>query len=147
MDIILLFRPKNFQIKEIFKIQGDELVPVETLKPQDMGYIDYYFGGKLYRHIGNWPFRAVPRYIVPIRHAIFTDQNGNETECTDIVKKYQGPSETPFDFHVYVPRPHFNVSFNGGFRITLGLKWVLKERKSGHLIVTNIFGQKNHIVV
>lgn len=150
MDIFLYFRPKNFQVHEMFRVNSHgDLIPVETLQPGETGYVDYFFGGKLYRHIGTWPIRnLIPRFQIPTKFAFFVD---DETEtpvpCTDIVKKYQGPTESQLSFDEYVPRPHFSISFQGGFRISMGIKWVLKKKVSGTVHVLNVLGQKSHIVV
>ena len=147
MDIILNvitgIRPKNFQVHQMFKHQGDELIPVEELGPGEHGHVDYYFGGKLYTHLGTWPIRdAVTRFSVPVHTALFFDNEGSQpVVCTDVVKRHSGPTQSPVSFDVYVPRPHFSILFHGGLRISIGIKWVLKKKVQGKLHVQDVLGR------
>ena len=127
----------------MFKHDGNELIPVEEFKTGEHGHVDYYFGGQLYTHIGHWPIQnIIPRFLVPVHSAIFVDDEDRKpTICTEIVRRHSGPTQTPVSFDVYAPRPYFTVSFSGGLRISMGIKWVLVKKVSGTLRIQNVLGQ------
>jgi len=137
LRIIEQFRPKNFQVKQMFRIDDElSLVPVTSLSPGQIGKIEYYFGGKEYIHIGTWPIQnARPKFIVPIKYACLDDG----TECTEIVRKYYGgPTQSEPDFNMYAPAPH--VQFSIG-RITIGIKWRLVRKQTPKFYGVNLFNQ------
>lgn len=144
LNTITGIRPKNFQVHQMFKHQGNELIPVDELKPGEYGHIDYYFGGKLYTHFGSWPIRnLIPRFSVPVYKALFFDDEGSDpVECTEIVKRHSGPTPSPVSLDVYVPRPHFSISFHRGIHISIGIKWVLKKKVQGTIQVQDVLGNK-----
>jgi hypothetical protein len=144
MDIIEKIRPKNFQIIRMFRHHGNELIPVDSFKPGELGHVDYYFGGQVYTHLGEWPIKnAMPRFSVPVHSAIFiNDEDLKPVVCTEIVRRHSGPTQSPVSFDKYAPRPHLSISFSGGLRISLGIKWVLVKKVSGTVHVQNVLG--NH---
>jgi hypothetical protein len=143
MEVLEIFRPKNFQVKQAYR-GTDELIQVDRLRPGQHGHTEYYFGGRLYKHIGEWPpERSLPKFRVPVSHAEI-----NNHIVTEEVKKFQGPTKSKLSLDVYVPRPHFRFSFTkGGFRISLGIKWVLKKRMNGVLKIIDMFGKESHYMV
>ena len=144
MEVWQFFRPKNFQIKSIYK-GTDELIPVDNLNPGETGQVEYFFGGKVYRHIGEWP----PKKIVPsFKLPILSAKLDNYTFTEQVKKIYLGPTNSKINLDVYVPRPHFKISITkGGIRFSLGIKWILKEKVSGLLKILHLFGQETiHIV-
>ena len=149
LGIIEQFRPKNFQVHQMFKHTDNELIPVDEFKPGEYGHVDYYFGGQLYTHLGYWPIRnVVPRFSIPVHSAIFIDsEEFRPTVCTEIVRRHSGPTESPVSFDVYVPRPHFTVSFTGGLRISMGIKWVRVKKISGVLHIQNVLGQRTKVPI
>lgn len=149
LSIIEHCRPKNFQVQRMFRHVGDELIPVDTFKPGEHGHVDYYFGGQLYTHLGCWPIQnIVPRFLVPVHSAIFIDDKDKKpTICTEIVRRHSGPTQTPVSFDVYAPRPHFTVSFTGGLRISVGIKWILVKKVSGTVHIQNVLGQTTQMNV
>lgn len=144
MWLFTTFRPKNFQIHQMFKHSGDELIPVDEFKSGEHGHVDYYFGGRLYTHIGQWPLQnVVPRFSVPVHSAIFVnDEDHQPTVCTETVRRHSGPTESPVSFDRYAPRPHVTISFSGGFRISMGIKWVLVKKVSGTVHVQDVLGRQ-----
>ena len=149
LNIIEQCRPKNFQVHHMFRHDGNELIPVNKFKPGEQGHVDYYFGGQLYTHIGRWPIEnIVPRFSVPVHSAIFiNDEDRKPTVCSEIVRRHSGPTQSPVSFDVYAPRPHFTVSFSGGLRISLGIKWILVKRVSGTVRIQNVLGQMTRMDV
>jgi hypothetical protein len=139
-------RPKNFQVREMFREENNELIPVDHLKPGETGQIEYYFGGKTYKHVGEWPIvNATPKYIIPLKFAFFFD-NDKCIECTDVVRKYyNGPTQSRPNIDVYAPRPHFRISFHGGFKFSIGIKWVLVKKNTGAIHTLNILNQADLI--
>lgn len=133
----------------MFRHDGTEMIPVEELKPSENGHVDYYFGGQLYTHIGHWPIQnIIPRFSVPVHSAIFVDdEDGKPTVCTEIVRRHSGPTQSLVSFDVYAPRPHFTVSFSGGLRISVGIKWVLIKKASGTVCIQNVLGLVSRIDV
>lgn len=130
-------KPKNFQIKRMFRIDNESsLIPVNRLKPGEVGKIEYFFGGQEYIHVGEWPIQeARPRFVIPIHSARLEDG----TECTEIVRKYcGGPTQSPPDFNTYAPAPHLEFSL---FRVTLGVKWRLVKRNTPKFHIVDIFTQ------
>lgn len=147
--IFSLVRPKNFQVHQMFRHDGHELIPVDSFKPGEHGHVDYYFGGQLYTHLGTWPIKnVVPRFSVPVHSAIFIDsEEFRPTVCTDVVRRHAGPTQSPVSFDVYVPRPHFTVSFTGGLKVSVGIKWILVKRVSGVLHIQNVLGQRTRVSI
>lgn len=150
MDLIVACTPKNFQVHEMFSVDTNgNLIPVDTLEPGQYGYIDYFFGGKLYRHIGTWPIETiVPKFIVPLKCAFFVDTDtGRKHECTEFVRRHQGPTQSQVIFDEYVPRPHVTWTWNERFSLKIRLKWTRKRHVKGMLYTVNVLGQmKTHIV-
>ena len=139
MEVIQFFRPKNFQVKEVFK-GTDELIPVDTLRPGEVGRVDYYFGGKLYRHFGEWPpVRSQSKFRVPVFRAEI-----DEIDVTDEFKKLQGPTNTKILLGLYSPRIHVSFSF---LKISMRVKWILKKKLTGLLKITDIFGSTHSYIV
>ena len=149
LNIIEQCRPKNFQVHQMFRHDGNELVPVDEFKPGEHGHVNYYFGGQMYTHIGNWPIQnIVPRFSVPVHSAIFIDNcDRKPVFCTEIIRRHSGPTQSPVSFDVYSPRPHFTVSFSGGLKISLGIKWVLVKKVSGTVCIQNVLGQVTRVQV
>jgi hypothetical protein len=143
LNIIEQCRPKNFQVHQMFRHDGDELIPVEEFKPGEYGRVDYYFGGQIYTHIGHWPIQnIVPRFSVPVHSAIFiNDEDLKPIVCTEIVRRHAGPTQSPVSFDVYAPRPRVTISFSGGLKISLGIKWILVKKVSGRIQIQNVLGQ------
>jgi hypothetical protein len=133
----------------MFRHDDCELIPVDEFNPGEYGHVDYYFGGQLYTHIGSWPIQnIVPRFSVPVHSAIFVnDEDGKPTICTEIVRRHAGPTQSPLSFDVYAPRPHFTVSFSGGLKISVGIKWFLAKRVSGRVCIQDVLGQMTHVSV
>ena len=133
----------------MFRHDCNELIPVDEFKPGEHGHVNYYFGGQLYTHIGHWPIQnIVPRFSVPVHSAIFiNDEDRKPTVCTEIVRRHSGPTQSPVSFDVYSPRPQFTVSFTGGLKISVGIKWVLLKKVSGTLRIQNVLGQMTQIGV
>lgn len=149
MWLTVFFRPKNFQVEQMLLHKDNELIPVESFEPEESGYIDYYFGGRLYTHIGHWPIDStVARFLIPVHNAVFVDdETSTSTECTEIVRRHSGPTQSPVSFDIYVPRPHFTISFTGGLRISMKIKWVRIKKVSGVLHVKNVLGQTSNVEV
>jgi hypothetical protein len=140
------FLPKNFQIHQVFK-GTDELIPVRKLGPGEIGQVDYYFGGKIYRHIGTWPpVNRTPQFTIPIVKAVFTDDVTHESHvCTELVRKYMsGPTNSPISFDQRVPRPHITVYF---FGMRVEVKWVRVRKVTGKIQMTNVLGQISTYIV
>lgn len=141
LDLFLTFRPKNFQVRRLFKYDHDELIPVESLKPHEQGHVEYYFGGHLYTHIGTWPLKDItPRFTIPVQYAVFVNKDtGHATLCTDRVKQYMfGPTESRVPFNKYIPMPYIRFV---GHNVKIGIKWKLYRKVHGTLYICNILGQ------
>ena len=141
LNLFLTFRPKNFQVRQLFKYDRDDMIPVSTLGPKDKGFVEYYFGGQVYAHIGTWPPQSIkPRFMVPIQHAIFVNQEtGKASLCTERVKQYMsGPTESQISFDKYIPIPYIQLD---NYKIKIRLKWRLYRKVRGTLYVCNILGQ------
>ena len=149
LNIIEQCRPKNFQVHHMFRHDGNELIPVKKFKPGETGHVNYYFGGQLYTHLGRWPIQnIVPRFSVPVHSAIFVnDEDRKPTICTEIVRRHSGPTQSPVSLDVYAPRPHFTVSFSGGLRISVGIKWILVKKVSGTVHIQNVLGQMTQVEI
>lgn len=145
--IIHPIRPVNFHVKRMFKRTGRELIPVKELNHDEQGHVDYYFGGKLYTHLGNWPIQCiVPRFSVPVHSAIFVnDVDKKGVVCTDIVRRHSGPTQSPISFDKYSPRPY--ISFSGRFKISLGIKWVLIKKVTGTVYIQDVLGHLTTYVI
>jgi hypothetical protein len=143
MELLQFFRPKNFQVSLAYK-GTEELIPVYKLQPGEHGQTEYYFGGRLYKHIGEWPpERSLPTFKVPIVQAKLDNH-----DVTEELKKLQGPTKTELSMDVYVPRPHVQFSITRvGIRFSLGIKWVLKKKMTGLLKVIDLFGKESHHMV
>jgi len=142
--IVHYLRPTtNFQVKRMFKRVGNELIPVRELKHDEQGHIDYYFGGKLYTHIGQWPIQhIVPRFSIPIHTALFiSDDDMKPIVCTETVRRHSGPTQSPISFDKYSPRPY--ISFSRGVKISMGIKWVLTRKVTGTIYVQDVLGQRS----
>lgn len=149
LSFIEQLRPKNFQVHQMFRHDGDELIPVDKFRAGEHGHVDYYFGGQLYTHLGRWPIKNIkPRFSIPVHSAIFiNDEDRKPVVCTDVIRRHSGPTLSPVSFDEYAPRPYFTISFTGGFRISMGIKWVRVKKVSGVIHVQNVLGQMTKIFV
>jgi hypothetical protein len=147
LELFMTFRPKNFQVKRLFKYENDTVIPVKYLEPYDKGLIEYYFGGQLYTHIGTWPLRDVkPKFTVPIQYAVFVDRDSLRVKlCTDRVKQYMfGPTESKVQFDTYIPVPHIRFK---GYTLKINIKWKLYRKVRGTLYICNVLGQVTTVQV
>ena len=128
MDLVYFLYPKNFKIKNIFKIEDRILTEVDSVAPGTRRVTRYILGGKVHTCLGtSWPPRGhIMR--MPITKA-WIETTGRDV--TDDMKRLEGPSWLVGS--EWVPmRPKITVSwglYSCGitFKINIFKKFFLKE--------------------
>ncbi len=129
LNIIHFLSPKNYKIRDI-KIFEDGTQRTE-----------YYFGSKVYVHIGNFPpnFSNITRKF-PIYKAVC-----DENDVTDIIKKHTGPlnSFEPCTSYIFYKTVYkFKFKFEDfGFKFIYEPIFIRGEPKD--IRVTNILRQES----
>lgn len=129
LNLIYFFSPKNYKIKSIEHFENG------TKK------IDYYFGSRLYTHIGDSFPPVFTTRKFPIKRAITDDGE----DVTHIISKYTGPMNsfepcTSFIFHKRIYK--FCVSFKN-FGISFQIKPFLLPGVKKEVSIVNILNQRS----
>jgi hypothetical protein len=149
MDLWVKVRTQNFTIKNIFRIVGQSLVPVDTWVGVGPVLIEYVYNGRIYKHVSqcveHWPpdFGA-SRFVIPIKKVMFGD-----VDVTQEFREQAGPRQNGTVDHLILTGERSTewgvkprVSFGKGLTISLEFfkKFLFKPR-DGVICVTNILGQ------
>lgn len=129
MDLVYFFYPRNFTIKEIFKIELNVLTQVDVMpRPGEPRLVHYLLGGQVHTYLGEeWPPRR-HTFRPPMKRAV-VESTGRDV--TAIMKKIEGPSWLAGV--TWVPmRPKIAWSLGLGpsgikFKIKIFKKFFLKE--------------------
>lgn len=125
LDIVRLFKPNNWKvIKRDFYTDGTP-------------YIEYYYNGSRYTHVGP-DFPPVHKGMkLPIQEAKYESQ-----DITSLVKKFAGPlstDEPPCEYILYknVWVIRVNLSFNS---LSVKIKQVREPQKNKEILIRRLFG-------
>ena len=89
MDLVYFFYPKNFKIKNIFKIEDRVLTEADHVPDGTRRVTRYLLGGKVHTHLGtSWPPRGHTMRM-PITRA-WVEPSGRDV--TADMKRLDGPS-------------------------------------------------------
>lgn len=129
LNLIYFFSPRNYQIDNI------EYFEDGTKK------IDYYFGSKLYTHLGDTFPPVFTTRKFPIRKALCDTGQ----DVTRIISRYLGPMNSfePCTSYIFHERKYkFGVCFKN-FGISFFIKPILVRGSPKNIHIINIFNQQS----